>query len=98
MIATNTSSNNPKIERPFPPAAVRPPPITRAERIWNLHRAIINPISKSGEVRRSKRALLVALATPDKLVQAELPVPQRRTRQESRHSQRSPFSVEAVLL
>jgi hypothetical protein len=36
MIVMNTSSNNLKMERPFLPAAGRPPPLTRAERIWNL--------------------------------------------------------------
>jgi len=97
MITLNPSSNNSKIERPFPPAAGRPPRITRAERIWNLHRTIVNPTLDSGEVRRSKRALLVALATPDKLFQADLRAPEPRTRQEVHHSQRSLFSVEAAL-
>jgi hypothetical protein len=97
MIALNPSSNNPKIERPFPPAAGRPTPITRAEKIWNLHRIVINPISGRGEVKRSKRALLVALATPDKLVQADLHAAKPSSRK-LRHSERSLFPVEAALL
>jgi len=75
MVALNSSSDNSKIERPFAPAAERLPPMTRAERIWTLHRTILGPTSDSGEVRRSKRALLVALATPDKLFQPDLGAP-----------------------
>jgi|ERR1051325_9207349 hypothetical protein len=97
MVALNSSSDNSKIERPFAPAAERLPPMTRAERIWTLHRTILDPTSDSGEVRRSKRALLVALATSDKLFQADLRAPEPRTHQEVRHSQRSPFSAEAAL-
>jgi hypothetical protein len=97
MIALNSSSNDSKIARPFPPAAGRPPPIMRAERIWNLHRTIVDPASDSDEVRRSKRALLIALGTPDELFQSDISAPERRTRQELRHSQQSPFSMEATL-
>jgi hypothetical protein len=97
MIALNSSSNNSKIAPSFPPIAGRPPPITRAERIWNLHRTIVDPTSDRDEVRRSKRALLIALATPDELFQSDTPTLEQRARQELRHSQQSPFSVEAAL-
>jgi hypothetical protein len=98
MIALNfASSNNPKIEHPFPRAGGRPPPMTRAERIWNLHRTIVDPLSDSEEVRRSKRAVLITLAMPDKLFQSDVPLPEQRTRQEPRHSHQSPFLLEVAL-
>jgi hypothetical protein len=86
MVALKSCSNNSKIERLFAPTAGRPPPMTRAEKHLEPSPPILDPTSDSGEVRRSKGGLLVALATPDKLFQVDLCAPEPRTHQEARHS------------
>ena len=70
--------------------------MTRAEKIWSLHRIIVDPTSDDGTVRRSKRALLVALATPERRFRANIPGLKGRTRKVA-HLQQFPFSVEAGL-
>jgi hypothetical protein len=97
MIALNSSSGSITFKPSFGPAAGRPPPMTRAEEIWNLHRTIVNPTSDRRDVRRSKRALLIAWASPDKLFQADLRSLAPRSHKPVGHSQQSAFSVEAAL-
>lgn len=64
--------------------------MTRVERIWKLHRTIVDPASDIEEVRRAKRALLFALATPDKMHNAAIPASERRKRL-TRHCEKSVF-------